>query len=101
MISRQLSVILLILGESLCFLWQIIRENLCNLRLPFTQNKPISKPGKIAISDCLLRTKNNELRTGAAKNKPKQTHFLQLKFALICDYLSQKSFQKARFMLNS
>ncbi len=40
-----------------------------------TQNKPIFITDRIAISDCLIRTKNNELRTGAAKNKPKQTHF--------------------------
>ena len=79
MFSQQLSVISLILGESLCSLWQIIRKNPRNPRLLCMQNKPIFSTPTIAVSDYNLRTKDYRLRTGAAQNKPIQTHFQKIK----------------------
>ncbi len=64
-----------------------------------TQNKPIFKPGKIAVSDCLLRAKNNELRTGAAKNKPKQTHFLSTVIPSVSRGIYLNSHRRRRYLM--
>ena len=84
MISQQLPVILLIRGESLCPRRQKKRENLQLFIMP---NKPNSKPAKIVVSDSIIRTKNNELRTAEGKNKPKQTHLfhqLSVNLRVLC-----------------
>ncbi len=90
MTSRQLLVILLILGVSLyaCLAsrssksegWrQTIRENPCNPWLLYTQNKPIFSQLRITVSGCIRRTKDYSQRTGQVQNKPKQTHFPRAK----------------------
>ena len=65
-----------------------------------TQNKPIFKTVKIAINSCLLRTKNNELKTVTAKNKPNQTHFNSKKSVLISVNLCQKGFHLLKTQYN-
>ncbi len=85
MISQQFSVIVLILGESLCPClpspssksedgWQIIRENPRNPRLLDMQNKPIFSILRIIASDLFIRTKGYRKRTDQTQNKPIQTH---------------------------
>ena len=40
-----------------------------------TQNKPIFSILRIALSNFILRTKDDRLRTAQSKNKPNQTQF--------------------------
>ncbi|MCE5187494.1 MAG: hypothetical protein LLF76_15340 [Planctomycetaceae bacterium] len=46
-----------------------------NYKTQISQNKPNFHHSQLTVTPYYLRTTNDELRTGAAKNKPKQTQF--------------------------
>ena len=72
MISLQFSVMLLILGESLCPLWQIIRAKRCNWRLLFLTNKPNFNIS-LTILNCFMKKRIEKFRRADIKLMLKKT----------------------------